>query len=77
MSTATLTKEKLLIQVDALRDVARRGRRVTETLELESDRRRIKAHCDGIEELAVRIEKQAGDAKTFLIGAATTQKSNW
>ena len=76
MSTAMLTKEKLLMQVDALRDVVRRGRRVMETLELESDRRRMSTHMDGVEECAVRIEKQAGEAKTFLIGA-TPQKSNW
>jgi hypothetical protein len=71
-----LTKEGLLKQVDALRDIVRRGRRVSESLELESDRRRISAHVDGIDECATRIEKQAVEAKTFLIATSPLHKKS-
>ncbi len=78
MSSRPVTKEGLLKQVDALRDVARRSRRLSESMELESDRRRLLAHVDGIEECATRIEKQAIEAKTFVIATSPQQKkSDW
>jgi hypothetical protein len=78
MSNRPVTKESLLNQVDTLRDIARRTRRLSETMELESDRRRLTAHVDGIEECATRIEKQAIEAKTFVVAASPQQKkSGW
>lgn len=67
MSGSSITKEGLLRQVDALRDIGRRTRRVAETMELESDRRQLMAHVEKVEQCAMRIEKQAVDAKTFVI----------
>jgi hypothetical protein len=77
MPSRPLTKEGLLQQVDALRDLARRSRRLFETMELESDRRRLMALIDGIEESAARIEKQAVEAKTFVISPTSEKKSEW
>ena len=74
MSYRPVTKESLLSQVDTLRDIARRGRRLSETMELESDCRWLMAHMQGIEECATRIEKQAVKAKTFVIAASPQQK---
>jgi len=78
MSYRPVTKESLLSQVDTLRDIARRSRRLSETMELESDRRRLTAHVEGIEECATRIEKQAIEAKTFVVATSPQQKkSDW
>jgi hypothetical protein len=78
MSNRPVTKETLLSQVDTLRDIARRTRRLSETMELESDRRRLTAHVEGIEECATRIEKQAIEAKTFVVATSPQQKkSDW
>ena len=74
MSTP-MTKESLLNQVDRLRDIARRSRRLSETMEMESDRRRLMAHVQGIEECATRIEKQAIEAKTFVVATSPEQKA--
>lgn len=70
----SVTKEGLLRQVDALRDIARRSRRVAETMELESDRRPVTEHIAQIEQCALRIEKQAVDAKTFAIATGPLLK---
>lgn len=67
MLSTSVTKEGLLRQVDALRDIVRRTRRAADAMELESDRRRLLAHVEQVEECAARIEKQAIDAKTFVI----------
>lgn len=67
MSDRSVTKEGLLRQVDALRDISRRTRRLAETMELDSDRRRLMAHVEQLEQSAKRIEQQAVDAKTFAI----------
>jgi hypothetical protein len=78
MSSRPLSKEDLLRQVDTLRDIARRGRRLSGTMELESDRRRLMAHMMEIEECAARVEKTAVQAKTFPIEPSVVQnKSNW
>lgn len=77
MSSRPITKESLLKQVDALRDIARRSRRLSETLELESDRRRVMAHVGEIEESASRLEKQAIEAKSFVIAPQGDKKSDW
>jgi hypothetical protein len=78
MSSRPLSKEDLLRQVDTLRDIARRGRRLSETMELESDRRRLMAQMIEIEQCAARVEKNAREAKTFPIAPSLAQKtSNW
>ena len=74
MSDRSVTKEGLLRQVDALRDISRRTRRLAETMELDSDRRRLAAHIEQLEQCARRIEQQAVDAKTFAIGAGLLRK---
>jgi hypothetical protein len=78
MTSRPVTKESLLKQADTLRDIARRGRRASETMELESDRRRLIVHVEGIEECAAKIEKQAIEAKTFVIAPSPQpKKSDW
>jgi hypothetical protein len=78
MSSRPLSKEDLLRQVDTLRDIARRGRRLSGTMELESDRRCLMAHMVEIEQCAARVEKNAVQAKTFSIAPSLAQKtSNW
>jgi hypothetical protein len=74
MSASPMTKEGLLSQVDALRDIARRSRRVSQTLQLESDRRHLMAHVEELEESATRIEKKAVEAKTFAIAPFAEQE---
>lgn len=63
META-VTKETLLSQVDGLRDLARRSRRLAEVLGAESDRRRLQRHAIELDESAASLEKQAAEAKT-------------
>ena len=77
MSSRPVTKESLLKQADALRDIARRSRRLSATLEQESDRRRLMAHVGEIEESAARLEKQAVEAKTFVIAPQSDKKTDW
>ena len=78
MPGRTLSKEDLLRQVDTLRDIARRGRRLSEAMELESDRRRLMAQMVEIEQCAARVEKNAVQAKTFPIAPSLAQKkSSW
>jgi hypothetical protein len=74
MSDRSVTKEGLLRQVDALRDISRRTRRLAETMELDSDRRRLEGHIEQLEQCAKRIEQQAVEAKTFVIGGASLRK---
>jgi hypothetical protein len=57
------SKESLLRQVDNLRDLARRARRLGEVLSLESDRRRLARHAEELEDSAKRLEVSAIDAK--------------
>lgn len=59
-----LTKDMLLRQVDGLRDLARRARRLSETMTAESDQRRLARYCQELEESAANLETQAADAKT-------------
>jgi hypothetical protein len=58
------SKETLLKQVDGLRDLARRSRRLSPALSLESDRERLYRLAAELEESASRIEGQAVSAKT-------------
>lgn len=57
------SKEVLLRQADALRDIARRVRRLSETMELESDRRKLTVQHESFQEHAAKIERQAAEAK--------------
>jgi hypothetical protein len=66
----TETKESLLKQVDSLRDLARRARRVSGNLSLESDQRRLTRYAEELDENATRLEKEAVDARTMVIRPA-------
>jgi hypothetical protein len=60
-----ITKEVLLRQADGLRDLARRARRLSEIMTLESDQRRLARYVQELEQSAGGLERQAADAKTF------------
>jgi hypothetical protein len=66
-SKTSQSKESLLKQVDSLRDIARRARRLAPTLERESDRQRLARHAEELDENASRIEAQAAEAKTMVV----------
>jgi hypothetical protein len=59
-----ISKDNLLKQVDGLRDLARRARRLAETMTSESDRHRLTRHYDELRESAARLEQEAAGAKT-------------
>jgi hypothetical protein len=61
------SKESLLQQVDSLRDLARRARRLAANLNLESDQRRLGRYAEELEENASRLEADAAGAKTMVI----------
>jgi hypothetical protein len=61
-----LSKDALLQQVDVLRDLARRAKRLAGVLTLESDRRRLGRHAQEIDETASRLEREAAGAKAAL-----------
>jgi hypothetical protein len=58
------TKETILKQADAMRDLARRARRLTETVSDEGDRRRLSRYGEELDESAARLERAAVTAKT-------------
>jgi hypothetical protein len=58
-----LTKDALLKQVDGLRDLARRAKRLAASMTNEADQRRLARHAEELEESATRIEREAVDAK--------------
>ena len=47
-----------------MRDLARRARRLTETMTDEGDRRRLTRYGDELDESASRLERAAVEAKT-------------
>ena len=59
----TQSKTSLLSQVDALRDVARRVRRLSKTIARESDQRRLTRHAEELDETATRLEAEAAGVK--------------
>jgi len=59
-----VTKENLLQQVDGLRDLARRSRRLADSVSLEADRKRLQRHAEELDHSAADLERQAVDAKT-------------
>jgi hypothetical protein len=63
------SKETLLQQVDGLRDLARRSRRLSEKMTLESDRRKLERHAEELDGSAGNLEKQAATAKTIIFAA--------
>jgi hypothetical protein len=58
------TKEAILKQVDEIRDLARRARRLAGIVTDEGDRRRLNRYVDELGESASRLEKSAIEAKT-------------
>jgi hypothetical protein len=58
------SKETILKQADGMRDLARRARRLTETMTDEGDRRRLSRYGDELDESASRLERAAVEAKT-------------
>jgi hypothetical protein len=58
------SKEKLLKQVDSLRDMARRSRRLSEEADQGSDQEMLLRYAKDLEDSAVRLEKEAVAAKT-------------
>jgi hypothetical protein len=59
-----ISKDTLLKQADAFRDLARRSLRLAESVTQESDRKRLQRHAQELEDSASGLEKQAIDAKT-------------
>jgi hypothetical protein len=57
------TKDSILRQVDGLRDLARRARRLSTNMSNESDQRRLDRYVEELEESAVRLERSAIEAK--------------
>ncbi len=58
------SKEKLLKQVESLRDLARRARWLSGELDQSSDQEMLLRHAMELEDSAVRLEKEAVAAKT-------------
>jgi hypothetical protein len=65
--SSPITKDGLLRQSDSLRDLARRARRLSTTLTVESDQRRLVRYAEELEESANRLEKDAVTAKTMVL----------
>ena len=65
-----ITKEALLRQVDGLRDLARRSRRLAEAMTGDTDRERLARHAKELDERASTLERQAVDAKTGQVATA-------
>jgi hypothetical protein len=59
-----ISKENLLKQADGLRELARRSRRLAETMTSEVDQRRLARVTEELRESATRLEQEAVAAKT-------------
>ena len=57
------SKEKLLKQVDSLRDLARRARRLSEEVDQDSDQEMLLRYAKELDDSAVRLEKEAVEAR--------------
>jgi hypothetical protein len=57
------TKNSILKQVDGLRDLARRARRLSTNMSNEFDQRRLGRYVEELEESAARLERSAAEAK--------------
>jgi hypothetical protein len=58
------SKEKLLKQVDSLRDLARRTRRLSGEVDQGSDQNMLRRYAKELEDSAARMEKEAAEATT-------------
>lgn len=58
------SKDTILQQADGLRDIARRCRKLAETIGNEADQRRLERYVEELGDSARRLEKAAIDAKT-------------
>ncbi len=58
-----ITKDMLLRQVDGLRDLSRRARRLTESMTAEEDRRRLGRYIEELDARASTLERAAADAR--------------
>jgi hypothetical protein len=63
MDNKPQSKDALLTQADGLRDLARRARRLAETMTNETDQRRLKRCVEELEASASRLEQKAASAK--------------
>jgi len=61
------SKDSLLAQVDSLRDLSRRARRLSQTLSQEPDQQRLVRYSNELDESADRLEKEAASAKTMTL----------
>jgi hypothetical protein len=59
-----ITKDMLLRQVDGLRDLARRSRKLAESMTAESDRARLGRNAEEFDGRASALEREAAAAKT-------------
>ena len=59
------SKEKLLKQVDSLRDLARRASRLSGEVDQVSDKEMLLRYAQEFEGSAVRLEKEAVEARTL------------
>jgi len=69
-----VSKETLLRQVDGLRDIARRARRLAE-ITIEPEKTRLTQCADDFEESAKRIAGDAASAKTGVIAKSAVLAS--
>ena len=58
------SKDAILKQADGLRDLARRARRLADTMTNEADQRRLAHYVEELEESATRLERAAVAAKS-------------
>jgi len=70
-----ISKETLLRQVDGLRDIARRSRRLAESMAGETDRERLGRHARELDDRASILEHQAVDAKTGQLTATALPRA--
>lgn len=61
------SKEGLLAQVDSLRDLSRRARRLSQTLTQDPDQQRLVRYAEELDDSASRLEKEAAAAKTMIL----------
>jgi vacuolar-type H+-ATPase catalytic subunit A/Vma1 len=74
--TQPVTKDMLLRQVDGLRDLSRRARRLAENMPAEEDRRRLGRYVEELDERASALEHQAADAKTGQFAVAAPRPAS-
>jgi hypothetical protein len=68
-----VTKDMLLRQVDGLRDLARRARRLIDTMTADTDKQRLGRYVEELDGRASELERQAADAKTGQFAVIATR----